>query len=89
MENANELLLILEMFKESDEIDTDKDDIDSSREWFNMINRGGLTRCTNDFYNFICNVELIVKTMLTPDIRMVDVPLSVQTLKLKTSICES
>ncbi len=41
MENANELLLILEMFKESDEIDTDKDDIDSSREWFNMINRGG------------------------------------------------
>ena len=92
MENANELLLVLETFKESDELNKDDDgddDIESSRDWFDMINRGGLTRCTNDFYSFICNVELIVKTLLSPDIQTFDVQLGVQVLKLNTSICES
>ena len=82
----------LETFKESDELNEDDDgnhDLESSRDWFNMIKRGGLTRCTNDFYCFICNVELIVKTLLSPDIQTFDVPLSVQGLKLNTSICES
>ncbi len=36
MENANELLLVLETFKESDELNEDDDsddDIESSRDW--------------------------------------------------------
>ena len=35
-----------------------------TKEWFNKIYRGGLTRCTNDFYNFLRNVELEMKAML-------------------------
>ena len=32
--------------------------------WFNYINRGGLTRCFNDFYYFIYAVEESLKTVL-------------------------
>ena len=86
--DATELLLVLEAFKESDELtddetsdDTEQQAMETSddtqqtietsddtqqttetcehacrqqtKKWFNKINRGGLTQCTNDFYNFL------------------------------------
>ena len=63
----NEALLALETFKESDEIiDDDCKEIEeqNNKEWFEAINRGGLTRCTNDFYIFLTNVEITLKGIL-------------------------
>ena len=67
-----DLLLILETFKENDEIDdTMENDLDmesqptiDSKEWFHSINRGGLTRCTEDFFLFIRCVEQQMKNTL-------------------------
>ena len=35
-----------------------------SKEWFGSINRGGLTRCTKDFFLFIRCVEQKMKNTL-------------------------
>ena len=55
----NEILLILESFKEDDELNIDEASKATiaqlrSKEWFDTINRGGLIRCTIDFYNLAC-----------------------------------
>ena len=64
-----EMLLIIETFKESDEEELNLDNNDheatvKSKEWFDTINRGGLTRCTNEFYNFVVNIEIEIKRKL-------------------------
>lgn len=63
----NKLLLLLETLKETDDIDdeaTYQSPDSNTKEWFNAINRGGLTRCTNDFYVWITNVEKALKSLL-------------------------
>ena len=63
-----DLLLILECFKETDDSVEDDETNDElylkSKEWFDTIDRGGLTRCTNEFYNFMINLEKETKRML-------------------------
>uniref|UniRef100_A0A1X7V624 Uncharacterized protein n=1 Tax=Amphimedon queenslandica TaxID=400682 RepID=A0A1X7V624_AMPQE len=62
------LLLILESFHETDETVEDDETNDElyikSKDWFNAINRGELTCCTNKFYNFMINLEKEIKRML-------------------------
>lgn len=54
-----DLLSILESFQEAEVMveDTQLDEL-KSKEWFN---RGGLMCCTNDFYNFMINLEKEMK----------------------------
>ncbi|XP_019862289.1 PREDICTED: uncharacterized protein LOC109590877 [Amphimedon queenslandica] len=65
---THDLLLILESLEETDERVEDDETNDElhikSKDWFNAINRGGLTRCTNEFYNFMINLEKEIKRML-------------------------
>ena len=54
--------MILKSFKEGDEEALDETH-EKSMKWFNTINRGGLTRCANEFYNFITSLEKKMKVI--------------------------
>ena len=39
--------------------DTNKTEVDfDDKKWFDLINRGGLTKCNNDFYEYLRAVKL-------------------------------
>ena len=41
------------------------EEIEDTQSWLCMIDRGGLIKCTNDFYAYLRVVEMISKTMIT------------------------
>ena len=43
------------------------DNVEDGREWLNSINRGGLVKCTNDFYTLLWMIELEVKSIVSPE----------------------
>lgn len=72
--DKDDLLVVLDCFVDADhdelEGSTDSDDNDDVADthiWVNSINRGGLIKCTNNFYSFLRAVELELKCSLTPD----------------------
>ena len=56
--------MVLKSFKEGDEEALDETH-EKSTKWFNTINKGGLTRCTNEFYNFITSLEKEMKVIIS------------------------
>ena len=49
---------LIDTFIEEDMEDSDDDEECSTKDWLKLIDRGGLTKCTNDFYIFLRAVEL-------------------------------
>jgi hypothetical protein len=85
----SQLLLILERFKEGDDNFNDDEYQPLSKEWFNAINRGGLTRRINNFYNFFTHVESEVKKYLYDGLQVIENSKVLQILKSNTDICTS
>jgi hypothetical protein len=56
-----QLLQLLLSFTEDSAINSDWE-VDSTKEWFNSVNRGGLVQCTNNFHSFLYTVELILSS---------------------------
>ena len=60
--HKQEMLQIPQDFMEDKE-SCSSEELESQKR-FNGINRGGLTCCSNDFYNFIYTVEVFIKDAL-------------------------
>ena len=56
---------LIDTFIEEDMEDSDDDEECSAKDWLKLIDRGGLTKCTNDFYIFLRAVELELKSLLS------------------------
>ena len=74
--------------------DTDNEEIEddcNAQNWLNIIDRGGLTKCTNDFYTFLRAVELELKSLLEKslDSTLGHPKTVIQTLLEKVSIIDS
>ena len=41
------------------------EEIEDTQSWLRMVGKGGLIKCTNDFYAYLRVVEMISKTMIT------------------------
>ena len=68
----DEALALVDSFTEweddtTEDLDDEANSADelTSENWLKLINRGGLKKCTNDFYVFIQAVELEIKTFLS------------------------
>ena len=49
VEKVTQIAIILSFIEDGEELD-DQEDETMSTTWFDAINRGGLFKCTNDFY---------------------------------------
>ena len=85
----NEFLMVLESFKEGDK-EGDEEALDETHEksmkWFN---RGGLTRCTNEFYNFITSLEKEMKAIISNLPEKINTTTIVEQLKLSDRISQT
>lgn len=43
---------------------TTEEEVCDSKDWLSLIDRRGLTKCTNEFYTFVCAVKLELKSVL-------------------------
>uniref|UniRef100_A0A1X7VEP6 Transposable element P transposase-like RNase H domain-containing protein n=1 Tax=Amphimedon queenslandica TaxID=400682 RepID=A0A1X7VEP6_AMPQE len=65
------LLAVLEIFEEREDmveeslIGDDTDEPVDTQLWITLINRGGLIKCSNNFYSFLRSVELEIKNNLS------------------------
>ncbi|XP_019862720.1 PREDICTED: uncharacterized protein LOC109591422 [Amphimedon queenslandica] len=63
---------MIDSFLEAESDDDDdvggdiKDSQDHAQQWLNLINRGGLLKCSNDFYQLLRCVEFEMKAILPP-----------------------
>uniref|UniRef100_A0A1X7TUP2 Uncharacterized protein n=1 Tax=Amphimedon queenslandica TaxID=400682 RepID=A0A1X7TUP2_AMPQE len=75
----------LQQFLEESEIDTGIRITEGQKEceWFDSINRGGLTKCNKDFYSHLKMVEIEIKSILLPSITNVPVPDIIERLSKK------
>ena len=64
--DSEEQLALLECFVDDDYNNSDcyVEEIVDSQSWLRMIDRGGLTKCTNDFYVYLRVVEMVSKIMI-------------------------
>ena len=65
--DSEEQLALLECFVDDnyDNSDCYVEEIVDSQSWLRMIDRGGLTKCTNNFYAYLRVVEMVSKIMIT------------------------
>ena len=82
--HKEEMLQTLHNFVEDKEAHSHEEFASSA--WFNSINRGGLTRCSNDFYYFIYAVEESLKTVLQLVIKEIQIPKLIEQLRLDANI---
>ncbi len=64
---AGQIAIVLSFLEDAEDLDDDDDDQGDetlSTAWFDAINRGGLFKCTNDFYKFMRVLEWQVKCHL-------------------------
>ena len=80
--NKEEMEAVIDNFVEKgdeDSIGVIDDDVEDGREWLNSINRGGLVKCTNDFYTFLRMIELEVKSIVSPESKHLGKPVEIAT----------
>ena len=71
----DDLLAMLEKFEEKEDTEEDEsltgddDDEESvdTKKWITLIDRGGLVKCSNNFYSFLRSVELEIKDKISHD----------------------
>ena len=66
-----------------DDDDDDNEDQHHPKEWLNLINRGGLTKCSNDLYEHLHTVENEIQKVISPSTRKI--PLVETTKKVAKS----
>ena len=84
--HKEEMLQTLHDFVEDKEAHSHDEEEFSTSAWFNSINRGGLTRCSNNFYYFIYAVEESLKTVLQLVIKEIQIPKLIEQLRLDANI---
>ena len=87
LDNKDDLLAMLEKFEEKkdtaeDESLTGDDDDDAvdTKKWISLIDRGGLVKCSNNFYSFLRSVELEIKDKISHDTHQLGKPNEVATI---------
>ena len=64
-----------------DDVTSGTTEENNPKEWLELVNRGGLTRCSNDFYEYLTVVELAIKeTVLLSHTKSVPLPETTRTL---------
>ena len=80
------MLQTLHKFVEDKEAHSHDEEEFATSAWFDSINRGCLTRCSNDFYYFIYAVEESLKTVLQLVIKEIQIPKLIEQLRLDANI---
>ena len=72
MKGKDEIISLIDSFIEESTTavlvnneDSTEDNHLNAQNWLQLINRGGLTKCTNEFYTFIRSVEMELKDILS------------------------
>ena len=99
MKGKDEIISLIDSFIEesttavlvNNEDSTEDTDL-NAQNWLQLINRGGLTKCTNEFYTFIRSVEMELKYILSKKSLDSDLGLpqiTSDTLKSRRSVVDS
>ena len=86
--DSEEQLALLECFVDDsymyDNSDCYIEEIVDSQSWLRMIDRGGLTKCTNDFYTYLRVVEMVSKITITSAFEEIKHPQTCRDLEAMT-----
>ena len=78
---ADKLKQLLEDSEIDDNVTSGTTEENNPKEWLELVNRGELTRCSNDFYEYLTVVKLAIKeTVLLPHTKSVPLPETTRTL---------
>lgn len=67
----NEKVMALLLEENEDDDDDNNEDQHHPKEWLNLINRGGLKKCSNDLYEHLLTVENEIQKVISPSTRKI------------------